>query len=76
MINVSCVEIAVCIASTFFMDLKFVGRRGAMLTAWGLALVSAALALVFERHEALFKAVNLVSPLGQTALGFRSWFRF
>jgi hypothetical protein len=60
MINVSCLEIAVCIAFTFFMDLQFVGRRGAMLTAWGVALVSAALALVFERQEAPFKAVNLV----------------
>ena len=57
---VSCVEIGVCMAFTLYMDLELVGRRGAMLTAWFLVCVCAALAPALERDQPAFKAVNLV----------------
>ena len=52
---VSGIEVLSCVIFTFYMDWEVVGRRGAMLTAWGLVCVSSALAVLLKGDQQLFQ---------------------
>ena len=56
----SCVEILVTIAMIFYMDLEYIGRRGAMVTGFTLVVVASTFAMVEKQDEQLFKILNAI----------------
>jgi putative MFS transporter len=59
MIN-SCVEIVVMVAMMFYMDIQYIGRRGAMITGFAFVSVTALFAMIEQQDEDEFKFFNAI----------------
>jgi MFS family permease len=66
---VNCVEVAACLIFMFYMDVEAVGRRGAMLTAWGLVVLCSCVAIFVDGNRLVFQTVNLICK-GAVAAAF------
>lgn len=56
----SCIEIVVMVAMMFYMDMQYIGRRGAMITGFALVSISALFAMIEEQDENEFKMFNAI----------------
>ena len=54
----SCVEILVIVAMMFYMDMQYIGRRGAMATGFFVVVVASLFAMMEEQNEQLFEILN------------------